>query len=122
MSFFVYTGSDELSLYTNEKNNMTREVPHYEDFVYQTGMVPYPGEPILSFHPFAGLDRMIRQFYTANLPQWTELIHIHYDDQGELEIESGSSRDMMLAELEAEYLAVWVIHNPQRTDLFTMEV
>ena len=122
VSFFVYTGSDELSLYTNEKNKLTREVPHYEDFVYQTGMVPRLGEPILSFHPFAGLDRMIRQFYTENLPQWADLIHIRYDDQGELEIESGSWGDMMLAELEAEHLAFWVIHNPQQTDLLTMEV
>ena len=122
VSFFVYTGSDELSLYTNEKNKMTREVAHYEDFVYQTGMVPRPGEPILSFHPFANLHWVIQEFYTANLPQWKDLVHIHYDDQGELEIESEYSRNMMLAELEAEYLAFWVIHNPQRIDMLTMEV
>ena len=125
VSFFVYTSTDELSLYTNEKTKMAREVPHYEDFIYQTGMVPRPGESILSFHPSASLSWKVLQFYTANLPQWKDLVHINYDDQGELKLQSwykGDLTDVTLADLEAEHLAVWVIHNPQQTDLLTMEI
>ena len=123
VSFFVYTGSDELSLYTNEKTSNTKEVPHYEDFIYQTDMVPRPNEPILSFHPFESISSKIQTFYAANLYQWKDIIHINYDDRGELKIKSWRTRNSMtLADLLAEYIAVWAIHNPQRTDLHSMEV
>lgn len=117
-----YTASEDLALYTNELTTMTEDVPHFEDFVYSTDWTPRPNESIISFHPFARLRTKIRQFYTGNLPQWRDIIHLYYGDDGELTVESWNLKDITLDDLDAEQGAFWVIHNPLRVDLSALPV
>ena len=121
-SFFIYSASDDYSLYINELTNNNQDVAHYQDFVYQTDMAPRPDEPILSFHPTESLNWRNRAFYGGILYRWRDLIHLSYDDAGELRIQRDSHEGMTPTELADEIDAFWVIHNPQRVDLHAMEI
>ncbi len=119
-AFFVYTNSEFLSLYTNEKAALTKEVPHFEDFIYTLDWQPRDNEPIVSFHPSAELNSKIMQFYTANLPQARDLIHIHHGADGEILVRAWHLPNTTLEDIPINYDALWVIHNPQRTELSTL--
>ena len=121
-AFFVYTRSDDLSLYTNEKTTNTVEIPHFEDFVYTLGLHPRRNEVILSFHPFERLNQKVHHYYLVNLPKWRDIFHMYYEESGELTVQSWHHPDVTLEALSANRVSFWVIHNPQRTALSAMPV
>ena len=121
-SFFLYSASDDFSLYNNAKTQNFKEVAHYEDFIYQTNWSPSPDEAILSFHPSEPLYDRVLSYYSAHLYQWMDLIHFSYDEAGELLIQSGADLILTPKEMAREIDAAWVLHNPQRVDLLALEI
>ena len=119
---FVYANSHDMAVYSNEAQSGSAEVPHYEDFVYELRGGPHLREPILSFHPFAKISQKIHNYYVLNLPEWKDLVHVYYDEQGDLKIQSWHKPGMTLTELASENLGYWVIYNPQKTDLNVMDM
>ena len=121
-SFFAYSASDDYSLYINEKTNNNQEVAHYQDFIYQSVMTPRPDEAILSFHPTEPLHWRNRAFYSGILYRWRGIIHMSYDEAGNLLVQRDDDLPKAPAALARQLDAVWVIHNPQRVDLLAMEI
>ena len=121
-SFFIFNSSDALSLYTNRKTRYHVDVPHYEDFIYEINESPRFSEIILSLHPTVPLDSKVYNFYRFNLPQWKDIVHVSYDEEDELFVYSWHERHRNLDNIASDFIALWVIHNPQRTDLQEMAV
>ena len=121
-AFFLFNSSDALSLYTNRKTQLYDDVPHFEDFVYQGDFTPRPGETIVSFHADVQLDIRVDHYYSVILTNWSDIVHLTQGAQGELVIQSRRPGDLTTEYIAANYIGVWVIHNPQKTDLQAMEI
>lgn len=99
------------------------KTPHYQDFVYHADELPGHDELILSFHPTRILaDGKQLPYYRGLTPKWADITHIAYDSDGELVIQSGLSSYATLDGISESSLGVWVIYNPQHTDLMSMPV
>ena len=121
-AFFLFNSSDALSLYTNRKTKFHDDMPHFEDFVYEGEFTPRPGEIIVSIHPDVLLDSKVHHYYSAILANWVDIVHLTQGAQGELVTQSWRSGDLTAEDIAANYIGVWVIHNPQKTDLQAMEI
>ena len=120
-SFFLFTDSTALSVYTNRQRQKHETVPHYQKFAYVPPTAPGYGETMLSFHPTNKITwKML--VYVTELSGWKSLIHIYYDKQDEIIIQSAVSQAAGLEDITSNNNALWLIHNPQQTDLQAMDV
>ena len=125
-AFVGYRHSEDLALYTNRLTQSYDQIPHYQEFLYESPNLPGHNELILSFHPEA-LDtddnqwNKIFSYYRTLLKRWATIAHISYDE-GELVIQSGLSTYATQDAIAANSNGIWVIYNPQQTELSTMPV
>ena len=120
---FVYADSDDMELYTNELNLGTRANPSYQHFLYEPDRFPVDQTLIVSFHPNAVLnERRILSYYRQVLADWTTVIHITYDDLGQLRVQGGVSSFSTLDGIEGKYNAIWALFDPSQTKLPEMDV
>ncbi len=120
---FVYADSDELNVFTNRKYQNSDAVPSYQDFRYQAESLPSRNALILSFHPDTMVDDYkVLAYYRWVLSDWAHVAHITYDAAGDLVIQSGLSTYAALDAIVDNSNSIWVIHNPQQTDLNALEV
>lgn len=123
VSFFYYLGSDDYLTFTNIVQHETDKIPHYQDFVYEASELPGHNELILSFHPNMVLSsNKTLPYYRKVIPQWAYIVHITYDSQGDLIIQSGHARYGSLEAIAANSTGIWVLHNPGQSDLMSMPV
>ena len=123
VSFFYYLGSDDYLTFTNIVQHETDKIPHYQDFVYEASELPGHNELILSFHPNMVLSsNKTLPYYRKVIPQWAYIVHITYDSQGDLIIQSGHARYGSLEAIAANSTGIWVLYNPGQSDLMSMPV
>ena len=123
-AFFIYNDSYDFALYTNRITASVRqeEFPHYQDFHYESASLPGHNELILSFHPSGRVSSRVIDHYRKLLKTWKHVVHISYDAAGDLTIQSNLSTYKTLDAITRNAAAVWVIHNPQQTELDRMPV
>ena len=120
---FRYAQSDELKTYTNRAYQNSDAVPSYQEFHYNAASLPGRNALILSFHPDTKVDDYkVLAYYRWVLSDWAHLAHITTDDSGEIVIQSGLSTYATLDAIVQNSNSVWVIHNPQQTNLNSLEV
>ena len=120
-SFFVYLQSGDYAVFTNIAQHETEKIPNYQEFVYQAEALPGHNELILSFHPNMRLSsNKTLPYYRKLLPRWDYIVHITYNDDGELLVQSGHSRYDSLDAIAANSRSIWLLHNPAQTDLAAM--
>ena len=120
---FVYAESDELNVFTNRKYQNSDAVPSYQDFRYKAESLPSRNALILSFHPDTVVDDYkVLAYYRWVLSDWAHVAHITYDASDNLVIQSGLSTYAALDAIVDNSNSIWVIHNPQQTDLNSLEV
>ncbi len=120
---FFYAESDELKIYTNREFQDSDAVPSYQDFRYKAESLPSRNALILSFHPDTMVDDYkVLAYYRWVLSDWDHVAHITYDASGDIVIQSGLSTYASLDAIVANSNSIWVIHNPQQTDLNSLDV
>ena len=123
LACFAYADSDELLTYTNRAYQNSDAVPSYQDFHYMAASLPSRNALILSFHPDTTVDDFkILAYYRWLLSDWTHVAHITSDDSGAVVIQSGLSTYAAPDAIVDNSNGIWVIHNPQQTDLSSLEV
>lgn len=123
LACFVYAESDELKTYTNQAYQNSDAVPSYQDFRYKAEDLPSRNALILSFHPDTMVDNhKVLAYYRWVLSDWAHVAHITTDASGDIVIQSGLSTYATLDAIVQNSNSVWVIHNPQQTDLSSLEV
>ena len=123
LACIAYTDSAELKKYTNRDYQNSDAVPSYQDFHYNAASLPSRNALILSFHPDSTVDDYkVLAYYRWLLSDWAHVAHITTDASGGVVIQSGlttySSRDAIVGNSNS----IWVIHNPQQTDLNSLDV
>lgn len=118
-----FAGSDELKTYTNQVFQNSGAVPSYQDFWYQADRLPSRNALILSFHPDTFVDDYkVLAYYRWVLADWAHVAHIVDDASGETVIQSGLSTYATQDAIVANSNGIWVIHNPQQTELASLDV
>lgn len=123
LACLAYTNSDELLTYTNRAYQNSDAVPSYQDFHYNAASLPSRNALILSFHPDTRVDDYkVLAYYRWLLSDWTHVAHITTDDSGGVVIQSGLTTYSTPDAIVANSNGIWVIHNPQQTDLNSLEI
>ena len=121
--FFNYMGTEAYEAFTNMQQHETRKIPRYQDFIYEAASLPGYNELILSFHPNMVLSASkTLEYYRKALPDWAYIVHMTYDAEDELLIQSNHARYNTLDAIVANNNSVWVIHNPRETSLNDLPV
>ncbi len=122
-AFVVFYRSEDLLRYANKIVQNLHKTPHYQDFIYDSGKLPGHNELILSFHPDTPITvtKSLR-YYRAALSKFAHLVHISYDAAGELNIQSGLTTYATLDAIAENAIGIWVIHDPQQTNLADLDV
>lgn len=123
-AFFVYNDSYDFALYTNRITASVRqeEFPHYQEFHYESARLPGHNELILSFHPSGRVSSRVIDHYRKLLKTWKHVVHISYDAAGAMIIQSNLSTFKTLDAITSNAVGIWVIHNPQQTELDNLPV
>ena len=122
-SFFAFSHSETYGVLTGKRVQNRDSALHWQDFVYESDNLPGHNELVFGFHPIeSGAIHKQLRYYRSILKNWAHLIVVWQDEAGEVEILSNLSTYRMLEEISANTNALWVIHNPLRTDFESTEV
>lgn len=122
IAFMRYNDSPAHYLYTNSFHQNRKQIPHYETLLYEPGLPIRKSDYVLSFHRDIDLGRKTLDFYGRQLNKWRGLIHISNDVDGNPVFQSTDTRYVDLPSMAIWNFPIWVIHNPQETELQSMEV
>ena len=122
LASFAFARSDYFNVVTNRQTLREDKLVHYQSFLYDLRDLPGYGQLILSFHPQAPVVWKTAEYYRAVLDKWKYIVHITYDEQGELLVQSGIPPRYTLDDIASGSDGIWVIHNPQQTDLQALDV
>ena len=123
IAHFFYLRSDELYLYTNQFHQRHHAVPHFQDLLYEPSIQPRGSDMILTFHPDTPLnDKKQLDYYGRKVGAWRGLIHIWQDEAGNALAQSTDTRYRDLASMANWRFPIWLLHNPQETELASMPV
>ena len=122
-SFVAFYRSEDLLLHANKRVQNLDKIPHYQDFIYESENLPGHNELILSFHSDTPITvNKTLLYYRAELSKWAHLAHMSYDEGGALVIQSGLSTYGTVDAIADNSIGIWVIYNPQQTDLPSLDV
>ncbi|MCY3782052.1 MAG: glycosyltransferase family 39 protein [Chloroflexi bacterium] len=123
MSFFYYLETEDYAIFTNIRQHETEKIPHYQDFIYESAKLPGNKELILSFHPNMILSsNKTLPYYRSVISRWAYIVHITYDENGELVMQSGHAKYGSLEAIAENSNGIWVLHNPEQTSLDDLPV
>jgi len=122
LASFAFARSDYFNVVTNRQMLREDKLVHYQSFLYDLRDLPGYGQLILSFHPQAPVVWKTAEYYRAVLDKWKYIVHITYDEGGALLIQSGIPPRYTLDDIASGSDGIWVIHNPQQTDLQALDV
>lgn len=114
---FVYKGTDAFGIYSGRRVQDVENPLHLQDFVYQSEHVPGHNGIILAYYPIesGAVEKRLR-YYWSVLEDWDDIVNVWQDEAGDIEILSDRSAHGSLDGITANANALWLIHNPQRTD------
>lgn len=121
--FLMYWRSDAMYLYTNQLHQKQNTVPHYQNLLYEPSIVPRPSDFVLSFHRDTAInENKLLDYYGRRTGSWRGLIHIWNDESGNPAVLSTDTRYDSVPSMARWNFPLWLIHNPQETDLPAMSV
>ena len=119
----IYLRSDELYLYTNQLDQKHDAVPHFQALLYEPAIQPRSSDMILTFHPDTPLNEKKQlDYYSNRAGSWRGLIHIWQDAAGNALGQSSDTRYADPTSMANWNFPIWLLHNPQETDLASMPV
>ena len=123
VSCYVYTDSDIFGVFSGRRVQDFEQPAHLQDFVYESERVPGQNGIILSYHPVesGAVEKRLR-YYRSVLSNWEYIVNVWQDEAGDIEIVTGRSDFNTLEGIAANNSALWVIHNPRRTDFELTDV
>jgi len=95
-------------------------VTHYQNLFFSPTIAPRH-ETILSFHPTERITEEAFRYYSRISQEWRSLIHISHNMQNEVIIQSSRSEFSDLDSIVSDNDFIWLIYNPQQTNLQTMD-
>ncbi len=120
-AFAVFYRSEDLLVATGARIQNLDKIPSYQDFIYEADSLPGYNELILSVHPEARITvRKTLDYYRKVLTRWAHVVHISMDEANEEIIQSGLSTYATLEAIAANTNGIWLIYNPQQTDLSSL--
>lgn len=120
-AFAVFYPSEDLLVATGARIQNLDKIPRYQDFIYESDRLPGYNELILSVHPDARITvRKTLDYYRKALSRWSHIVHISMNDEHEVVVQSGLSTYATLDAIAANANGIWLIYNPQQTDLSAM--
>lgn len=122
LASLAFARSDYFNVATNRRLLREDKLVHYQAFKYDLRDLPGYDQLIVSFHPQAPVVWKTAEFYRAVLDKWKHIVHITYDQEGELLVQSGIPPRFTLDDIAADSDGLWIIHNPRQTDLHALDV
>ena len=122
IAFFTFDQSPAQYLYTNSLDQNRRQVPHFQTLLYTPSLPIRRSDFILSIHQDTVLSRKTVDYYGRLTGPWSGLIHIWYDAEGGPKLQTTDTRYSGVPSMEIWNFPIWLIHNPQVTDLLEIEV
>ena len=119
-AFFLYRDSSDMLLYINWLTLRQDAVPHYQHLIYEPRIEPRNSDFVLSFHKDTRIGLKALDYYGRKAGTWRGLIHIYNDDVNNPVVQSTDARYMDLESMAIWHFPIWLIHDPQQTDLQTM--
>ena len=122
-SFFAFSSSETYGALTGKRVQNRDKALHWQDFVYESESLHGHDELILGYYPIeSGAVSKVLRYYRSILKQWAYLIVVWQNEEGEIDILSNLTTYDSLSNIAANTNALWVIHNPLRTDFESTEV
>lgn len=119
--FLMYWPSEQMYLYTNQLHQQQNTVPHYQNLLYEPSINPSPSDFVVSFHRDTAInENKLLDYYGRRTGSWRGLIHIWNDDDGLPAVLSTDTRYDSVASMARWNFPLWLIYNPQETDLQAM--
>ena len=123
LSFAYYLGTEDYLAFTNLQQQGTKQIPRYQDVMYDLQDQLRFNELVLSFHPtYVVSPNKTLPYYRKALRDRATLVHITYEEDGQLLIQHGNSRYRSLAAISGSRNSLWVLYNPDQTMLEDMPV
>ena len=119
---FAFTLSDAFNIYTNRRALREDALVQYQAFRYDLRDQPGFDQLIVSFHERAPAVWKTIEYYRAILDGWKYIVHLTYDESGQVLLQSGIPPKMTLDYIAGNFAGVYAIHNPKQTDLNAMAV
>lgn len=122
VAFGNYNESPAFDLYTNSFHQNRKQIPHYEALLYEPDLTIRESDFVLSFHRDTELDWKTLDYYGRKSKKWRGLIHIWNDESGNPAVLSTDTRYDSVSSMARWNFPLWVIYNPQETNLQSMPV
>lgn len=121
-AFLTYDQSSALYLFTNSLDQNRHKIPHYQTLLYEPGLPIRRSDYVVSFQNDTVLSRKTLDYYGRKIGNWRGLFHIWYDDSGDPAVQSTDTRYDRVPSMARWNFPLWLIYNPEETDLQTMPV
>lgn len=122
-SFLAFGSSETYAALTGKRIQNRERALHWQDFIYESDSLHGHNELILGYYPIeSGAVSKVLRYYRSILKQWLQLVVVGHNEEGEVEILSNLTTYDSLSNISANTNALWVIHNPLRTDFESTEV
>lgn len=121
--FVLFWRSEDLYLYTNQLHQQHNTVPHYQNLLYEPSIEARRSDFVVSFHQDTPLNEKKQlDYYGRRAGNWRGLIHIWNDGGGQPAVMSTDTRYTTVASMARWDFPIWLIYNPQETNLQAMPV
>ena len=121
--FALFWRSEDLYLYTNQLHQQHKTVPHYQNLLYEPSIDARPSDFVVSFHQNTPINEKKQlDYYGRRTGDWRGLIHIWIDEEGQAALMSTDTRYNSVASMDSWDFPIWLIYNPQETNLQAMPV
>ena len=122
-AFAAFYASEDLLVATGARIQNLDKIPRYQDFIYESHQLPGYNELILGLHPDTqvGVSKTL-DYYRKMLARWSHIVHISMNADNEAVIQSGLSTYATLDAIAANANGIWLIFNPQQTEVEAMPV
>ena len=120
LSFTTYSLNDQSYAATKRKSLETRHAPPFYALVYYLGPDVQPDEVILSLHSSRSITYISITYYQQFLNP-ASIVHLYFDSQGSLTIQTTRKQLASLDEFVANYDTFWLLFDPQDIERIEME-
>ena len=122
-SCFAFASTETYGVFTGKDIQNRVKSLHWQDFVYESEYLPGHNELLFGYYPIeTGAVSKVLRYYRSILKKWAHLIVVWEEEDGEITILSNLTTYDSLENISANTNALWLIHNPLRTDLESTDV
>lgn len=119
---FAFSRSGAFNIFTNRQALGEDKLAHYQAFRYDLNDLRAHEQLIISFHQGAPAVWKTLEYYRTTLDKWNYVVHLSYDESGQLQVQSGIPPRLTLDDIAENFYGVYAIHNPAQTDLNALAV